>query len=195
MVLEKVLVWEKSDFRMRARCRVTQLCAPCQVPYVLRHNRRHATPALTGSIGAPLDRLEYRNPMHRQHLRSWLTWIALWVFTLAAFAPTVSRVLAVHATGWVEVCTAGGEHWVQSADDAVPQLPSGRPDAAQLDQCPLCVLMADRLAPAPPAFAFIAPFLPVLLPPLLCVPSVLARFFLLAAAPRGPPLFLARPLA
>lgn len=133
-------------------------------------------------------------PMHRQHLRSWLTWIALWAFTLAALAPTVSRVLAAHVESWVKVCTADGESWMQLADDAAPQPASGKTDPAQLDQCPLCVLMAERLAPAPSAFAFIAPFLPALLQPLLRVLSVPVRF-LLAAKPRGPPSFLTEAMA
>ncbi|MDO5693166.1 MAG: DUF2946 domain-containing protein [Pseudomonadota bacterium] len=114
--------------------------------------------------------------------------MTLWVFVLAALAPVLSRSLAASSNAnWVEVCTAYGMEWmlVTADGDAVASKTSGD-DASDLDHCPLCVLMGERLAPVtaslvppPPMAGFLVPSFP---PPL----DVPVQWFL-AAAPRGPP--------
>lgn len=83
----------------------------------------------------------------------WLIWLTLWVVSLAALAPTVSRALwapASAAGSWTEVCTEQGVRWVRaSADNDGAERSDNIPGTGQtsIDRCVLCVLMGDRLAP------------------------------------------------
>lgn len=86
--------------------------------------------------------------------RRWAGWLALLVIGLAMLAPTVSRALAhgpagALRAGWIEVCTPGGVRWIQLDRDATDK--ESAPAAPSLNDCPLCLLAWDRLAP-PPAF-------------------------------------------
>lgn len=77
--------------------------------------------------------------------------LALCAMLLLAFAPALSRVLATGASGamagWVELCTASGLKWVDTAapaGDATPAHPA-TPAGADCAYCPL----ASSLPPTP----------------------------------------------
>jgi hypothetical protein len=116
--------------------------------------------------------------------------MTLWVFGLAALAPVVSRTLAwggAPASAWVEVCSAGGARWVQVADERVaPGQEHAPSEALQLDACPLCVLMGDRLAPTAHVTHLATPAALGHCPPIWSARAA-PRPRILAAAPRGPP--------
>lgn len=125
---------------------------------------------------------------HRR--KPWLTWMILWAFMLAALAPAVSRTLAATASSpvaWVEICSPDGIQWADPAtgDADARQEPPG--DGTELDRCPLCVLMGERLAGPPASIAIPSATLSATVAPLaLRAPSPQPRY-LLAAHPRGPP--------
>lgn len=53
---------------------------------------------------------------------------------------------------WQEICSAAGTLWVQvDADDTASTESLDTDGTPSLNECPLCVLMADRLAPPGPA--------------------------------------------
>lgn len=121
--------------------------------------------------------------------RGWAGWLAVVVIGLAMLVPTVARVLAqgngAMPAGWVEVCTASGIRWVQ--------LDSGesRPDDGLpvLEQCPLCLLAWDRLAPPPTPIDTAALLRADLTQRLVAhrAPLLRAATHALAGRPRGPP--------
>ena len=116
-----------------------------------------------------------------------IAWLILWIVGLAALAPSVSRTLALAGQpGWVEVCSADGLRWVRVADGSAAREPSAPADAPRLDHCPLCVLMGERLAPAPTPFALAPPAHAHRLPAAVRLAPPPHRFSI-AAAPRGPP--------
>ena len=86
-------------------------------------------------------------------LRRTLAWWLLAVMLMGALAPTVSRARAAElgtaAVTWMEVCTNQGMQKV-----AVQGQDQSTPDHVVVDHCPLCVLMADRLAPPPQPFVW-----------------------------------------
>lgn len=121
--------------------------------------------------------------------RTRLHWVALLcsiVMMLTALAPTVSRALAANGQiSWMEICTGDGVQWVL-ADGAAPDQPA--PDSRSVDHCPLCVLVADKLAPALTAAPAVVAMLRVVLrlpqPPETRPVEAVSAF---AAPPRGPP--------
>lgn len=86
-------------------------------------------------------------------LRRQLGWWLLAVMLLGALAPTVSRAraasLGATAVTWMEVCTTQGMQKVAVQDQG-----NSTPVHVVVDHCPLCVLMADRLAPPPEPFVW-----------------------------------------
>jgi hypothetical protein len=120
-------------------------------------------------------------------LRRALAWWLLAVMLMGALAPTVSRARAAAqgatAVTWMEVCTNQGMQKV-----AVSGQDQSAPDHVVVDHCPLCVLMADRLAPPPQPFVWQG------LPQASLVFSVFAHAFTLTSRPwavqsRAPPVF------
>jgi hypothetical protein len=106
------------------------------------------------------------NPMHRLRACRWTVWIALAAMLLGALAPMVSHALArarVDASFMQAVCTGGGTRWVPTEpvsvaatpDQGVASLstdaPAGQGSVPNLDHCPFCLLIADRLGPLPAA--------------------------------------------
>lgn len=87
--------------------------------------------------------------------RPWAVWLAVLIAVFGALAPTVSHALARSQGGvvlWVEVCTDTGMRWVDgntglSSTDS----PDGPESAPSLVHCPFCLLLTDRVAPAPHA--------------------------------------------
>lgn len=122
--------------------------------------------------------------------RARLNWVALLcsiVMMLTALAPTVSRALAANGQiSWMEICSGDGVQWVL-ADDASAD-PSSPSDSGSIDHCPLCVLVADKLAPAltaaPAVVAMLRAVLRLPLPPEARPVEAVSAF---AAPPRGPP--------
>lgn len=142
------------------------------------------------------------NPLHRLRTRRWAVWIALAAMLLGALAPTVSHALALARTEapfMQVVCTGSGTRWVPAelvssaaASDlgAAPLLtdaPAGPASVPDLNHCPFCLPIADRLGPPPAAsmhfFNAESGFAP---------PDAQALFFrsvpLTLALPRGPPI-------
>ena len=124
--------------------------------------------------------------------RRWAGWLALLVIGLAMLAPTVSRALArgpasALPAGWVEVCTPNGVRWVQLDGRGAAQ-DEGAPDQVALNDCPLCLLAWDRLAPPPAPVAALAlrTDLTEAAPPSVAAVMHPARLAL-AGRPRGPP--------
>ena len=94
--------------------------------------RSHAS---TPSRNAPLRRA------------AWL-WLAVLLAVFGAFAPSVSHALASSRTfAGVEVCTSIGMQWVDAS--GALDASSEQPLAKVLVDCPMCLLCADRLVPAP----------------------------------------------
>ena len=96
--------------------------------------------------------------------------LALCAMLLLAFAPALSRVLAAGASGamagWVELCTASGLKWVDTAaqtGDATPAHPA-TPAGADCAYCPL----ASSLPPLPLSLIAQGPLPPL---PRLAVPG------------------------
>lgn len=122
--------------------------------------------------------------------RNRLNWVALLcsiVMMLSALAPTVSRALAANGqVSWMEICSGDGVQWVL-ADDAAPDQPTPA-DSTSIDHCPLCVLIADKLAPALTTAPVVVVMQQVLLrlplPPETRPAEAVSAF---AAPPRGPP--------
>lgn len=146
-------------------------------------------------VCARIDDTQPAVPPHRMtpHRRKpWLAWMILWAFMLAALAPTVSRALAATATtsnpvGWVEICSPDGVQWVDPVTGEADTRQEPRGDGTELDRCPLCVLMGERLAAPPAPIAIASATLSATVAPLaLQAPSPQPRY-LLAAHPRGPP--------
>lgn len=122
--------------------------------------------------------------------RTRLHWVALLcsiVMMLSALAPTVSRALAANGqVSWVEICSGDGVQWVL-ADDAAPDQPTPA-DSNSIDHCPLCVLVADKLAPALTAAPAVVAMLQVVLRlPLPSEARPVQAVSAFAAPPRGPP--------
>jgi len=106
------------------------------------------------------------NPMHRLRACRWTAWIALAAMLLGALAPTVSHALArarAEAPFMQAVCTGGGTRWMPAeaaSAAATPGLgvislatdaPAGQESVPNLNHCPFCLLIADRLGPPPAA--------------------------------------------
>ncbi|MDO5690945.1 MAG: DUF2946 domain-containing protein [Pseudomonadota bacterium] len=124
----------------------------------------------------------------------WAGWLALLVIGLAMLAPTVSRALPrgvsdAMPAGWVEVCTSTGLRWVHLETGETVEK-GGAPGKTLLDDCPLCWLAWDRLAPPP------LPATPVLRTdlthraPLHAAPAARVPLRSLSGRPRGPPLLI-----
>jgi len=115
--------------------------------------------------------------------RRFAIWWMVAAMVLASLMPTVSRALAAQqpfALSWADVCSV-----TQSAGKGLADS-SGTP-AVSIDDCAYCVLMLDRLGPAPSlALPVQAPERPLwrLLTP--SVPDL--RPDLRLAHPRAPPL-------
>lgn len=141
------------------------------------------------------------NLMHRLRARRWTVWIALAAMLLGALAPTVSHALALARTDapfMQMVCTGSGTRWVPteptllasaSDQDVTPlstDAPAGPESAPNLNHCPFCLLIADRLGPPPAASMHFFNAESGLAPP-----DAQALFFrsvpLTLALPRGPP--------
>ena len=88
--------------------------------------------------------------------RPWAVWLAVWIAVLGALAPTVSHAVAWSQGGaapWVEVCTDSGMRWVDSSTGQhSTDSPDGQESAPSLVHCPFCLLLTDRVAPAPQAW-------------------------------------------
>ncbi len=137
--------------------------------------------------------------MNALRRRPLFAWIALLAITLAALMPTVSRALArgsASPVSWTEVCTASGvqrvkldrSEIIEDAKSTVSSEPGGNlPAHKPLDHCPLCLLAADRLGPAPATPARLAvPGDPVA--PAIGPQAGFRSLAPLAAHARGPPL-------
>lgn len=141
------------------------------------------------------------NLLHRLRTRRWAVWVALAAMLLGALAPTVSHALALARTGapfMQVVCTGSGTRWVPAepaftasaadlgADPLSTDAPAGPASVPNLNHCPFCLPIADRLGPPPAAslhfFNAESGFAP---------PDAQALFFrsvpLTLALPRGPP--------
>lgn len=141
------------------------------------------------------------NLLHRLRARRWTVWIALAAMLLGALAPTVSHALALARTEapfMQAVCTGSGIRWVPaepiasasaSDPDVAPlstDVPAGPASVPDLNHCPFCLLIADRLGPPPAASMHFFHAESGLAPP-----DAQALFFrsvpLTLALPRGPP--------
>lgn len=140
--------------------------------------------------------------MNRLRTCRWTVWVALAAMLLGALAPTVSHALALARTGapfMQAVCTGSGTRWVpvepasaaavsdQGAAPLSTDAPAGPQSVPNLNHCPFCLPIADRLGPPPAAslhfFNAESGFAP---------PDAQALFFcsvpLALALPRGPPI-------
>lgn len=124
------------------------------------------------------------NLLHRLRARRWTVWIALAAMLLGALAPTVSHALALARTEapfMQAACTGSGIRWVPA--EPIASASASVPD---LNHCPFCLLIADRLGPPPAASMHFFHAESGLAPP-----DAQALFFrsvpLTLALPRGPP--------
>jgi Protein of unknown function (DUF2946) len=94
---------------------------------------------------------------HRPHalgsvVRAWV-WALLALILLASLAPAISRTLdhgkPLHQRGWLEVCSARGQVWVQTGVAGDLQAPLDQGLTQHLDACAYCVLGTDRGTPPP----------------------------------------------
>lgn len=88
--------------------------------------------------------------------RPWAVWLAVLMALLGALAPTVSHAVTWSQGGaapWVEVCTDTGMRWVDShTGQNSTDSPDGPTTAPSGVHCPFCLLLTDRVAPAPQAW-------------------------------------------
>lgn len=122
----------------------------------------------------------------RRNRLNWLAWVCSIVMMLSALAPTVSRALAANGQPtWIEICTSNGSQWILAAGSA----DQPAPDTQAIDHCPLCVVAADKLAPAltaaPAVVAILQVVLRLHLPPEARPVAAVSAFAV--PPPRGPP--------
>ena len=86
--------------------------------------------------------------------RPWAVWLAVLITLFGTLAPTMSHALAQPRDGngaWTEVCTSTGTRWVATPNVLSIETPDGPESAPSLVHCPFCLLLTDRVAPAPHA--------------------------------------------
>lgn len=120
--------------------------------------------------------------------RPLVVWLAVLITLFGALAPTVSHALALTpgtAPAMHVICTSTG---VQSQATSVsPDSADGQESAPSLEHCPFCLLLHDRVAPAPHSLVHLFDVLSE-----HQAPTVRQAFFFftilgLAPPPRGPP--------
>lgn len=92
------------------------------------------------------------HPALRRRMRAWV-WTMLAFLLLATLAPAISRTMdhgkPLQQRGWLEVCSAQGQAWVQTGVAGDVQTPADPRLAHHLDACAYCVLGTDRGTPPP----------------------------------------------
>ncbi|WP_137938093.1 DUF2946 domain-containing protein [Chitinivorax sp. B] len=95
---------------------------------------------------------------HRFH--RFISWLAILAVLMGALVPTISYAMKTPSaeSGWVEVCTANGMKWINTAG-ALVDSPSSLPSDHHIKHCPYCNLHTDQ-ADLPPAASLSLPVMP-----------------------------------
>ena len=125
--------------------------------------------------------------------RTFVVWLAVWIAVFGALAPTVSHAVAWSQGGaapWTEVCTDAGMRWVDpTTGQTSKDSPDGQESAPSLVHCPFCLLLTDRVAPAPHVLVHLFAMSGEQEAPTIRQVLLFLTFFAHTPPPRGPPAF------